>query len=254
VLPFLDDDVPAAIAHRGGSMDGRENSMAAFARAVELGYRYLETDAQVTADGVLLAFHDSTLDRVTDRTGMISRLPWREVRAARIGGAEPIPLLADVLGSWPEARFVLDPKSDEAVGPLVEAIRQTGAIDRVCVGSFSHRRLARVRAALGARLATSMSPAELRRLRLAAWGLLPRAAVPGTAACVQIPERHGRIPLAEPRLVGLAHALGMPVHVWTINQPESMHNLLDMGVDGIISDDVEALRTVLGERGLWRHP
>jgi glycerophosphoryl diester phosphodiesterase len=252
VLAFLDEDGPVAIAHRGGSLDGRENSMAAFDRAVELGYRYLETDAQVTADGVLVAFHDATLDRVTDRTGAIASMPWREVRAARIAGAEPIPLLADVLGSWPRARFILDPKSDAAVGPLVEAIRAAGAVDRVCVGSFSHRRLAAVRAALGPRLATSMSPVELCRLRLAASGLLPRAAAPRAAVCAQIPPRHRRVQLAEPRLIGLAHALGLPVHVWTVNQATDMRRLLDMGVDGIVSDDVVALREVLRERGHWR--
>jgi glycerophosphoryl diester phosphodiesterase len=252
VLPFLEDDGPVAIAHRGGSLDGRENSMAAFARAIELGYRYLETDARVTADGVLVAFHDATLDRVTDRGGALAELPWREVRAARVGGVEPIPLLADVLGAWPHARVLLDPKSDRAVGPLVEAIRAAGAVDRVCVGSFSHRRLAAVRAALGPGLATSMSPAELRRLRLAAWGLLPRAAVPGSAVCVQVPPDHRHVPLAEPRLIGLAHDLGLPVHVWTINQAGDMHRLLDLGVDGIVSDDVVALRDVLHQRGAWR--
>jgi len=226
--------------------------MAAFARAIELGYRYLETDARVTADGVLVAFHDATLDRVTDRGGAIGALPWREVRAARIGGVEPIPLLADVLGAWPSARVILDPKCDGAVGPLVDAIRVAGAFDRVCVGSFSHPRLAAVRAALGPRVATSMSPVELRRLRFAAWGLLPRAAVAGPAACVQMPPDYRRVRLAEPRLIELAHALGLPVHVWTINREPDMRRLLDLGVDGLITDDVETLRTVLRERGTWR--
>jgi glycerophosphoryl diester phosphodiesterase len=97
-----------------------------------------------------------------------------------------------------------------------------------------------------------MGPNEVRRLRLAAWGLLPRAAVPGAAACVQLPPRWGRVPLAEPRLLGLAHALGLPVQVWTVNQPDEMRRLLDLGVDGILSDDLAALRAVLAERGAWR--
>ena len=121
--PFLEHDGPLAIAHRGGALDGRENSMAAFARAVELGYRYLETDVQVTADNVLVVFHDDRLDRVTDRTGEIGSLTWREVRAARIGGTDPIPVFADVLASWLDVRINVDPKSDRAVGPLVHTIR-----------------------------------------------------------------------------------------------------------------------------------
>jgi glycerophosphoryl diester phosphodiesterase len=102
--PFLEHDGPLAFAHRGGAAGGLENSMAAFGRAVDLGYRYLETDVHATADGVLLAFHDSTLDRLTDRRGRVARLPWSEVSRARIGGVEPIPLLEDLLEAWPDIR------------------------------------------------------------------------------------------------------------------------------------------------------
>jgi len=251
VLPFLDQDGPIGLAHRGGALDGLENSMAAFARAVELGYGYVETDVHATADGVLVALHDRTLDRVTDRTGAVAALPWREVRAARIAGVEPVPLLADILDAWPDLRVNVDVKSDRAVEPLVEVISRSGALDRVCVGSFSDRRLRRARAALGPRLCTSMGPGEVRRLLLAARGLLPRAAVPGAPACVQVPPRQGRIVLAEPRLLARAHALGLPVHVWTVNDAGQMRALLDLGVDGIISDDIATLRAVLEERGAW---
>jgi glycerophosphoryl diester phosphodiesterase len=249
--PFLERAGPLAIAHRGGTLDGLENTMAAFARAVALGYRYLETDVHATADGALVAFHDATLDRVTDRTGRVAELSWRELRTARIGGTEPIPLLVELLERWPQVGVNIDPKSDAAVEPLVEVLRRTGAIDRVCVGSFSDRRLQRLRAALGPRLCTSMGPREVVRLRVAAWARLPGAAVPRAAACIQIPVRHGRIPLAEPRLLGYAHALGLPVHVWTVNDPAAMRRLLDLGVDGIVSDNLVALRAVLQERGEW---
>jgi glycerophosphoryl diester phosphodiesterase len=251
LLPFLDHVGPIAFAHRGGALQDHENSMAAFARAVGLGYEYLETDVHATADGVLIAFHDATLDRVTDRTGTVAKLPWREVRMARVGGVEPIPLLVELLERWPQVRVNIDPKSDAAVQPLVEVIQRTGAIDRVCVGSFSDRRLQRIRVALGPRLCTSMGPREVIRLRLGSWGRLPRAVVSQDAACVQIPVRHGRIILAEPRLLAYAHALGLPVHVWTVNDPQEMRRLLDLGVDGIVSDNIIALRAVLEERGAW---
>ncbi|HYU85192.1 MAG TPA: glycerophosphodiester phosphodiesterase family protein, partial [Kribbellaceae bacterium] len=106
---FLENDGPIAMAHRGGALHpdnvGYENSMKAFAHAVGLGYRYLETDVHATRDGVVVAFHDSSLDRVTDRTGVIADLPWSEVSKARINGHEPIPLLSDLLDRWPDVRL-----------------------------------------------------------------------------------------------------------------------------------------------------
>ena len=160
--PFLEHDGPIPFAHRGGAgWVGRgpvENSLAAFQRAVDLGYRYLETDVHATSDGVLLAFHDKLLDRVTDSAGRVAALRADEVAKARIGGEEQIPLLEDLLGTFPEARFNIDVKHATAIDPLVTAVRRTNAIERVCVGSFSDRRLAAVRAALGPDLATSFGP------------------------------------------------------------------------------------------------
>ena len=164
--PFLDWPGPLAFAHQGAhSPDGPgENTMAAFEAAVRQGYRYLETDAHATADGVLVAFHDDRLDRLTDRTGLIGDLPWAEVRAARVRGRDEIPLLEDLLTAWPDVRVNIDPKHDAAVDPLVELIERTGTVDRVCIGSFSDRRLARIRARLGPRICTSMGPRQVARL------------------------------------------------------------------------------------------
>jgi glycerophosphoryl diester phosphodiesterase len=99
--------------------------MPAFEAAVALGYRYLETDARVTADGVLLAFHDDDLSRTCGRPGRISELPWSEVKTARVGGKEPIPRMEDVLGAFPDARLNLDAKSDAGVAPMIDVIRRT---------------------------------------------------------------------------------------------------------------------------------
>lgn len=228
--------------------------MAAFAHAVALGYRHLETDVHVTADGVLVAFHDATLDRVTDRTGRVAELPWSEVRRARIGGREPIPRLDEVLTTWPAVRVNVDPKSDAAVAPLLAALRTHDAVDRVCVGSFSGARLRRVRSALGPALCTSAGPAEVGRLRLRSWGV-PVGAPPRPPRgphCVQVPRRYGWVPVVDRRFVATAHAAGLPVHVWTVDDPATMRRLLDLRVDGLMTDDVVALRTVLEERGVWR--
>ena len=249
-FPFLDWPGPLAFAHQGAHYDGAagENTMASFEAAVALGYRYLETDAHATADGVLVAFHDDHLDRLTDRTGAIGALSWAEVRAARVRDHHEIPLLEDLLTAWTDVRINIDPKHDAAVDPLIELIRRTGTVDRVCVGAFSDARLARVRAALGDRVCTSMGPRQVRRLVAASRGV-PVGRF--SAACVQVPVRHGPVTLVTERFVAAAHRRELQVHVWTINDADEMHRLLDLGVDGIMTDRPDVLKTVLEERNAW---
>ena len=248
---FLDHPGPIPFAHRGGAAGGLENTLAAFSRAVELGYRYLETDVHATADGVLLAFHDRTLDRVTDLVGRVAELPWTVVRRARIGGREPIPLLEDLLAAWPDVRVNVDVKHPSAVEPLVRAIRRTGAADRVCVASFSERRLAAVRRELGPGLCTSLGPRGVALLRAAAAHRLAAALARPGVPCAQVPDRLGPVRVVTPGLVRLAHARGQRVHVWTVDAAADMHRLLDLGVDGIMTDRIDVLRDVLVARGSW---
>ncbi|CAN5744062.1 glycerophosphodiester phosphodiesterase [soil metagenome] len=250
--PVLTHPGPLAFAHRGGAGDWPENTMPAFEGAVTLGYRYVETDVHVTADGVLVAFHDDVLDRVTDRTGAISELPWSEVRRARVDGREPIPLLADLLGAWPDLRVNIDPKHDSAVDALAEVIERTGSIDRVCLAAFSDKRLARLRLRLGPRLCTAFGPRDIARMRAASYGA-PVGRLPG-AGCVQVPPRHKLGPLVDERFVRCAHGRGLQVHVWTIDDPVQMAELLDLGVDGIMTDRPSVLRDVLEARGQWFGP
>lgn len=225
--------------------------MVAFGHAVELGYRYLETDVHATSDGVLLAFHDHRLDRVTDRSGVVARLPWQEVRRARIGGREPIPTLEELLGAWPDVRVNIDIKEWGAIGPLVTAVRRTRALDRVCVASFSVRRLAVVRRALGPQLCTALAPPGVCLLRLASTHRLANGLVPRQAPCAQVPNRLGRLPVATASLVDLSHRHGLRVHVWTVDEAPDIERLLDLGVDGLMTDRLDTLREVLFRRGLW---
>lgn len=246
--PYLDHTGPIAFAHRGGGLERPENSLAAFAHAVELGYRYIETDVQLTRDGRLVVFHDERLERLTDGEGAVADLPWSVVAQARIAGTEPIPLLDEVLERWPDIRFNIDPKSDTAVPALAASLRRHGALGRVCVGSFSGRRLSRLRAALGPDLCHSAGPAGVARLWLAALGL-PLS--PPDVQCLQVPRRHHGIPVVTPRFIARAHACGLPVHVWTVDEEAAMETLLDLGVDGLITDRPTLLRAVLRRRGLW---
>jgi glycerophosphoryl diester phosphodiesterase len=245
--PYLDHPGVLPFAHRGGASDLPENTLPAFARAIQLGFRYLETDAHVTADGVLVAFHDDVLDRVTDRTGRISELPWAAVSEARIG-TEGIPLLEDLLDAFPEARVNIDPKHDAAVRPLADLLLRLGAVDRVGIGSFSDRRLATMRRLCGPRLCTSLGPVGIARL-VAAGKRCPVGRLP--APCAQVPVRQGRVTVVDDRFVAEAHRRGMQVHVWTIDDPAEMHRLVDLGVDGIMTDRPAVLKDVLESRGLW---
>jgi len=248
---FLDHEGPIAFAHRGGAAGGVENSLAAFQLAVDLGYRYLETDVHATADGVLLAFHDRTLDRVTDTAGRIARMSLADVQRARIGGREPIPLLVDLLGAFPDVRFNIDVKDARAVAPLIALVRETRSHDRLCIASFSDRRLRTVRAELGPEVATAFGPRGVAALRAATRLTALTRLVQTDVPCVQLPVRLGTVPLLTPRLLDLAHSLGLHVHAWTIDDEAQMHQLLDLGVDGIMTDEPARLRDVLAGRGLW---
>lgn len=248
-FPFLDWPGPIAFAHRGGASEVPENTMPAFEHAVGLGYRYVETDVHVTADGELLAFHDSRLDRVTDRTGVIGELPWSTVKQAKVGGREPIPRFEDLLGTWPELRVNVDPKHDAAVEPLAKAILRTEAVHRVCVGAFSDKRIQRLQELVGAELCTSMGPRQVAWLVAASKGLPAGGRL--TSPCAQVPTNQGPVALVTRDLVAAAHRRGVQVHVWTIDDRAEMVRLLDLGVDGLMTDRPQTLKDVLVERGQW---
>lgn len=245
---FLDHPRPLAFAHRGGASHYPENSWKAFEYAVRLGYAYLETDAHATADGTVVAFHDKTLDRATDGTGRIAELTAAQVAAARIDGTEPIPLLAELITAWPDVRFNIDIKDEPVIGPLVEVLRVTNCWDRVCLTSFSGRRLDATRRLLPRPVCSATTPAGIGAIRagLPVGALAARFAA-RSVQCAQIP-----FSMATRRFIEHAHAAGLQVHAWTVNDPAVMTSLLDLGADGIMTDQTETLRDVLVARGQWR--
>jgi glycerophosphoryl diester phosphodiesterase len=247
---------PIAYAHRGFAPDGAENSTAAFRAAVELGYRHLETDARASLDGVAFAFHDDVLDRVTNHTGRLSRLPAEQIERARIIGRDPIPRLADLLDEFTHAWFNIDVKSAAAIGPVLDALRATNAWHRVRLAAFSHRRLMILRSVAGPHVATALSPQEILQLKSSAargQSRLPAALsrLAGLDVAAQVPARVGWLDLVDRRFVDWAHGRGLSVDVWTVNRRADMVRLLDLGVDGVMTDRAELLRDVLRERGEW---
>ncbi|GAB2837946.1 glycerophosphodiester phosphodiesterase [Lentzea nigeriaca] len=250
--PYLAGPRPRAFAHRGWHVDdltGMENSLSSFRRAVQEGYRYVETDVHATADGEVVVHHDLTLDRTTDGHGLVAELPWAEVRMARVGGREPIARLADVLEELPDTFFNIDVKTDRAVEPILALLRKAKALHRVCLASFSDNRLARLRRRGGPGLLTSMGPRSAGALWAA--GRIPFAGLAVRGQVAQVPVNQGRLTIVDRRFVRAAHRRDLEVHVWTIDDETDMRALLDIGVDGLVTDRPDVLRDVLRSRGAW---
>ena len=254
----LRHEYPIAMAHRGSGLLWPENTMVAFQGAVELGYRYLETDLQMTRDGVLVTIHDDTVDRTTDRSGLVSDYSLDELRTLDAGyrferdGDHPyrgqgvrIPTLEELVTTHPEGVFTLDLKSDGMEETLVDLIRRLGLWDRVIVGSFSGSRLRRFRNLIDRPVATSAGPAETLRFVVAARTRLPYR---GRANSFQVPVRGRGITIVDQKTVRAARKLGIPLIVWTVNDRAEMVDLLDLGVDGLITDRPDLLRTLLADR------
>jgi glycerophosphoryl diester phosphodiesterase len=257
--PYLDDSGgPIVFAHRGGAahpeLVGLENTLAAFRHAVSLGYTNLETDVHATRDGVLLAFHDTLLDRVTDTSGGVTEATYDELRHVRIAGRETIPSLAELFDELPGARFNIDLKSTPAVPLLARFIEERQAHERVLVGSFSGRRLNHFRRLTYGRVATSAHPLEVLAFRFLPSGRLADRLTRRRVAALQIPHRRGPLTVTTSGLLRRAHSAGKHVHSWTINDRDEMIELLDQGVDGLMTDRTDILKDVLVQRGQWRGP
>ncbi|GAA4660035.1 MULTISPECIES: glycerophosphodiester phosphodiesterase [Amycolatopsis] len=253
--PYLAGPFPRAFVHRGwhlDDLDGMENSLSSFRRAVAEGFQYIETDVHATSDGVVVVHHDAVLDRTTDGRGAIAAQPWSVVKRAKIGGREPVSRLEDVLEELPEARFNIDVKANSAVVPFVSAVERLGAADRVAAASFSDARLARIRRLAGPKLITSMGPRSVAVLWANGWAPWLRLGRLCRGAMAQVPVRQAALTVVDRSFLRSAAKAGVEVHTWTIDDPAEMRRLLDLGVDGIVSDRPDLLREVLRERGEWR--
>jgi len=239
---------PLAIAHRGGAGLAPENTLEAFRRSYALGVRYLETDVRVTRDRQLVAFHDARLERVTAGVGRVADRTLVQLTALPVRGGGTVLPLTQLLAAFPDARFTLDVKEPEAVVPLARLLRETGATPRICAAAARGAWLRTLRALTGDTLCTALSWRELLHLTSR-----PRGRY-GCAAFAHVPLRLGLVPVFRDDLVARAHDAGIRIVVWTVNDPSTMHRLLDAGVDGLITDRPDLLREVLLARGQWRSP
>jgi glycerophosphoryl diester phosphodiesterase len=224
--------------------------MAAFVEAVKLGFRYVETDVRATRDGVPVILHDR---RLKSLARPIDKLDWKDIPKAALGDGESIATLESVLRAWPSVRFNIDIKARSAIGPTVDVIERLNAHDRVLIASFSDVRRRRTVCRLSKAVATSagmkvnfafLAAATIDCQKYASWALRD-------VDCVQLPARRLGVRFITPRLVQATHAAGRQIHAWTVNDPREMSRLLDIGVDGIISDRADRLREILIARGNW---
>jgi glycerophosphoryl diester phosphodiesterase len=257
--PALAHEHPLAIAHRGTRHFHPENTMPAFQAAVDLGFCYLETDLHVTADGVVVCFHDDTVVRTTNGRGRVAAMTFEQLRVLDAGhrfGARRgfpargkgivVPSLEDLATTFPDAVLILDLKQDAIERSVADLIERLGMWERVIVGSFSDKRLQAFRALARGRAATSTGSGETYRIwRAARKGL----AVDTPADALQVPITYRGIRVVDRKTIDAAHASGLQVHVWTVNRPDQMNRLLDLGVDGIISDRIDLLKQVYLARG-----
>ncbi|MFN7003687.1 MAG: glycerophosphodiester phosphodiesterase [Roseinatronobacter sp.] len=246
--PLLAHPGSIAIAHRGGGLEGEENTLPAFDHAVALGYTHAELDVHATRDGVVVIHHDPDLARLCGDPRRIADLDWASLQQLRTKGGAAIPRLQDLLEAHPGLHVTIEAKSDAVVAPLCALIERMGVLERISIGAFAPARTAQARKLLGSYLLWSPAHAQVARLWARGWGL--PLGLDGFGV-VQVPVAWKGIPLVTARFVRAAHAAGVAVQVWTVNEAAEMHRLLDLGVDGLMTDRPTLLREVLEARGQW---
>jgi glycerophosphoryl diester phosphodiesterase len=253
--PYLAASRPRAFAHRGwhvGDLAGLENTLAAFLRARDEGYSYVETDVHATRDGVLVVHHDATLRRVAGHPGVLRAMDWADLAPVRVRGREKLPRLEEALEALPGLRFNVDLKSPGSLRPMLELLERDDVAERVAVASTDEGRLRAVRQRFGDRVVTGVSARAALSLRTRSVlpGVISRH-VPVGGDLAQLPVRFSGLPVVDATTLRAAHAAGLEVHVWTVDRASEMHRLLDLGVDGLMTDRPDLLKEVLTVRETW---
>ena len=242
---YLNYDGLAVMAHRGGSLEAPENTIESFKYAQEIGSDIIETDIQLSSDGIPYIFHDDDLKRIPGVEKNFNELLASEIDELKIFDDCKIPTLEETLKQFPNTKFQIDFKTDEVVDPAIEIINKFPHIKKnLCVASFSSQRLNKIKAKLSD-VTYSMGPHEVLKLLLKSFGLY-RGEVGGD--CLQIPIYRYGIKIVTRRFVDFCKRENIKISVWTINSIEEMDYLIDLDVDGIITDKPKALINLLASR------
>lgn len=247
--PYLSPDRPRVFAHRGLAFEAGidENTLLAFSTAIEAGIEYIESDIQVTSDGVAVLFHDSDLARVAGVAKRVDQLTLQELSRVTLTFGGSVPTLEQTLVQFSETKFNLDVKVQGAIAPAVEVINRLGAHNRVLVSAFSERRRRVALRGLSLPVASSAGSALVVALHFASSLRLTSLMrlISKSADALQVPLRSGPFRFDSPAFISRAHKAGLEVHFWTINEPEEMKRLISMGADGIVTDRADLAIEVL---------
>ena len=247
-LEFIRSTNIVPIAHRGASLLASENSFESFRKAFDLGYRVIETDIHSSKDGTAYIFHDITLERLTGENLKISDLKDVDIDSLKINNSSVIPRLSNVFEEFPEGLFNLDAKTWKSTMPIVETIKNMGCRSRVCIGSFNDWRINAIIKELGLETCHSMGTSNVIKFYL---GAQLGTEQHFTSQCIQLPIKMFGISLTTRQVLSYARKLGIKIHFWTVNNPVVMQNLLELNVDGIMTDDCALLKTIMEEKHKW---
>lgn len=227
----------AVLSHRGGALESSENTLDSFSYSQSIGCKFIETDVQVSSDGIPYIFHDNDLKRILNKSIKFSSLSSHEIDNLRIFGSNKIPKLEETLIEFPNLYFQIDFKTDEVAMPALEVIKRTKSNERVCIASFNSKRLSLVREN-SPELCISMGPIEVLNTVLSRFKLYG-SAIPGD--CLQIPIYYYGLRLVTKKFVDYVQSKGLKIMVWTINDINTFNYLIDLNVDGIITDKPKLL-------------
>ena len=236
----------SAFAHRGGANDFVENTLEAFQQSINLGFKYIETDVQATKDNKLVIFHDDDLKRMMNVNVDISSINYNELKKYKINDVYEVPTFLETVSSWPNIRFNIDPKSDKSAELLINELKLLDNVDRFCIGSFNSERLDKIRKAFDFKICTSMGLNEVVNFYLLRFFGISKVSTP----CLQLPYYRKGFKVITPNLIRDAHRFNKKVHAWTIDDPVQMNELLDMGIDGIMTDSPKLLKSEIAKRGI----
>ena len=240
---YLEYDGLKVLAHRGGAEESYENTTESFEYSELLGCEFIETDVQVSSDGIPYIFHDDDLKRILNKPVRFDSLSSNEIDDLSIFNSCKIPKLSDTLLRFPNLCFQIDFKTDEVVMPALDVINDMNVFDRVCIASFSSKRLQKVRS-LYPDLCISMGPNEVFKTLVASLNLF-KGEIPGD--CLQIPMSYYGIKIVSKRFVDFVHSRGLKIMIWTINDIKTFKYLINLEVDGIITDKPKLLFQTIEE-------
>ena len=232
---FLDSEFQGFV-HRGDTSIFLENTIEAFQSAISLGYQYLETDLRETSDGKIITFHDPNLKRITGANVTISETKFSDIRMRRLPSRETIPTIDELLEEFPDSFFNTDLKVNQIEEKVLKKINSHNALERVCLGSFNSRTIKKINS-LEPKILTSMGISQVIMYKFFQKKNLSKL--------IQIPTRWNGIKVITKKFIDRLHNDGLKVHVWTINKEKEMQSLIDLGVDGIMTDNASGLIKVM---------